>query len=135
MLLFLIMYDQCRYGDMQSRSVTEHTSIHSYTSPYGSSYILLFLRSRRSCAYSHPACHQDVIKAPPSLPRLVIPSLFFPPSIEIPAFLRMLLLFGVVLLLSISISDMGIWGVTVCLAVEVAGVEMRRSRRCHSIRS
>lgn len=124
------MYDQCRYGDMLGWSVTEQTSIHSYTSPYGSSYTLLFFCSRRSRAYSHPACHQDVIKAPTSLLRLAILS----PPTEIPAFLYMLLLFGVVLL-SISISDMGIWGVTVCLAVEVVGEEMWRSRQCHLIRS
>lgn len=130
LLLFLIMYDQCRYGDMLGWSVTEQTSIHSYTSPYGSSYTLLFFCSRRSRAYSHPACHQDVIKAPTSLLRLVILS----PPTEIPAFLYMLLLFGVVLL-SISISDMGIWGVTACLAVEVVGEEMWRSRQCHLIRS
>lgn len=126
------MYDQCRYWDVQGWGVTEQTSIHSYTSPYGSSYTLLFLCSCRSHAYSHPACHQDVIKAPPSLLQLVI--LFLPPKPEIPAFPCMLLLFGVVVLLSISISDMGIWGVTACLAVEVVDEEMWRSRQCHLIR-
>lgn len=127
------MCDQCRYEDMQGWSVTEHTSIHSYTSPYGSSYTLPFLCSCRSRAYSHPACHQDVIKAPPSLLRQVILLLFTPTGI--PAFLCMLPLFGVVVLLSISISDMGIWGVTVCLAAEVVGEEMWWRRQCHLIRS
>lgn len=41
---------------------------------------------------------------------------------QIPPFLCILLVFGVIVPLSISISDMGIWGVTACLAVEVLGV-------------
>lgn len=78
----------------------------------------------------NPSCHQEVIKASTSLLRLVI---LLPPT-EIPAFLNMLPLFGVILL-SISISDTGIWGVSLRLAVEVVGEEMWRSSQCHLIGS
>lgn len=60
---------------METCWATQQTSIRSYISPYGSSYTLLFFCSCRSCTYSHPGCHQHVIKAPLSLLRLVI--LFF----------------------------------------------------------
>ena len=137
--LFLIMYERCRYGDTQGRSVTEHTTIHSYTNPHGSSYCLLFLQE--PCNAPIQPVSRMSLKAPPSLLRLLalFAFLFFfffyppPPQTEIPAFLCTLLLFGV--LLSISISDMGESEVSVCLGAEVMGEEMWRRRRCHLIRS
>lgn len=105
------MYDQCRYEDALCRSVKEQTSIHSYTSQYGSSYTLLFLRSCRSIAYSPPACHQHVIK---SHSISLWPLRLLPPPLqtEIPVLFCMFASPRVVVLLRpISISDMGIWGV------------------------
>lgn len=55
----LLGFSSCMNGaGMETRSVTEHTSIHGYTSPHGSSYCLVFLQEPCTLPSSLSAgCH------------------------------------------------------------------------------